>query len=268
MVDITLGTAVIFIAAFVYELIDSSLGQGYGTLGSPTYILLGYDPKLIVPAVLLSQACGGLVNTYWHQYWGNADFWKKPLNNPKKQSKNNTFSPDTKQALIIVVAGIVAAALAAYLGVKLTGNEITNYMGILVLAIGLLVLSGWTFKFTWKKMVVVGIFSAANKSLTGGGYGPVTCGGQVVCGTEGKRAVAITNLAEVPICVTGFIIWMLMKYTPEFIPILAPMAVGAGLGAIIGPYLTYRTPPTWFKYVLGIVFVLLGLAVLAAGIKP
>jgi uncharacterized membrane protein YfcA len=103
--------------------------------------------------------------------------------------------------------------------------------------------------------------------LTGGGYGPVTCGGQVVCGTEGKRAVAITNFAEVPICITGFTIWMLMRYTPDFIPILAPMAVGAGLGAIIGPYFTYRTPPAWIKYVLGFVFVLLGVAVLVMGIK-
>lgn len=275
MVEVELtSAAIIFIAAFVFEIIDSSLGQGYGTLGSPTYILLGYKPQLIVPAVLLSQAVGGLVNTYWHQYWGNANFFKVrtakitgALPGEGADLKDTTFTPDAKQMLIIVVAGVIAAALAAYLGVKLTGEEISNYMGILVLAIGLLTLSGMTFKFTWKKMIGVGIFSAANKALTGGGYGPVTCGGQVVCGTEGKRAIAITNFAEVPICITGFSIWMLMKYTPDFIPILAPMAVGAGLGAIIGPYLTYKTPPAWIKYVLGIVFVLLGVGVLVMGIK-
>lgn len=260
MVEIELGNAaIIFLCAFVFELVDSSLGQGYGTLGSPTYILLGYDPKLIVPAVLLSQATGGLVNTYMHNFWGNASFW----GGTTKRENNEKLRPDIKQTLIIVLAGVVAAALAAYFGVtKLSGYEITVYMGILVLAIGVLVLSGMNFKFTWKRMVGVGIFSAVNKSLTGGGYGPVTCGGQIVCGTEEKRAVAITNLAEVPICVTAFIIWMLLSYKPEFIAILAPMAVGAGAGAMIGPWFTYKAPPKWFKYVLGIVFVILGIAVL------
>jgi len=261
MVEIEMtGAAIIFAAAFVFEMIDSSCGQGYGTLGSPTYILMGYDPKLIVPAILLSQATGGLVNTYMHNFWGNASFWGK-----EKTENGQKMRPDTKQALIIMAAGAFAAAAAAWFGVsKLTGDEISLYMGLLVLAIGVIVILGFKFTFTWKKMVGVGIYSAVNKSLTGGGYGPVTCGGQVVCGTESKRAVAITNFAEVPICIIGFIIWMLMSYRIEFIPIVAPMALGAGMGAMIGPWFAYKTPPAWFSRALGVVFLLLGLSVLWA----
>lgn len=263
MLEIELGSAaIIFVGAFVFGLIDTSLGQGYGTLGSPTYILLGYNPKLVVPAILLSQTVGGLIGSYMQNYWGNAAFWGK--NTPKKM----LISPDLKQTLIIVLAGVGAAALAAWFGVqRLTGDQIRIYLGLLVLAIGIIVLSGHAFNFSWKKMIGVGMYSAVNKALTGGGYGPVTCGGQVVCGTEGKRAVAITNLAEPPICITAFVIWMIFSYNPEFIPILAPMAVGAGAAAMIGPWFTYKTPPAWFKYVLGIVFVLLGSGVLLMGIK-
>lgn len=272
MVEIELSSAaVIFIAAFVFELIDSSLGQGFGTLGSPTYILVGYQPKLIVPAILLSQAVGGLCATYMHNFWGNASFWGKKSDRAIAKEgapqdfravPNSNIRPDIWQVTSIIIPGVIAASLAAYLGVKLTGQEITVYMGILVLAIGILVVSGIGFKFSWKKMIAVATFSAANKSLTGGGYGPVTCGGQVLCGTEGKRAVAITDFAEPFICIAGFTIWMLMSYKPEFVPIVAPMAVGAGLGGLIGPWFTYKTPPKWFKYLLGFVFVMLGIAVL------
>lgn len=265
MLEIDIGTAaIIFICAFVFELIDSSLGQGYGTLGSPTYILLGYDPKLVVPAILLSQTVGGLVSSYMQNYWGNVAFWGK--NKPKEQ----LVSPDLKQTLIIVGAGVGAAAIAAWFGVqKLSGDQIRIYLGLIVLAIGIIILSGRVLKFSWKKMIGVGIYSAINKALTGGGYGPITCGGQVVCGTEGKRAVGITNLAEPPICITAFVIWMIFSYNPEFIPMVAPMAVGAGAAAMIGPWFTHKTPPAWFKYVLGVVFVLLGIAVLMLKvIKP
>lgn len=45
--------------AFLFELWDSRLEQGYGTLGIPTLILLGFDPKVVVPTILLSQAIEG-----------------------------------------------------------------------------------------------------------------------------------------------------------------------------------------------------------------
>ena len=59
--EITVGMFVMLTAfAFVCEYIDSAIGMGYGTILSPLLIIMGFDPLVAVPAILLSQAFGGL----------------------------------------------------------------------------------------------------------------------------------------------------------------------------------------------------------------
>jgi len=60
--------------AFTCMLIDSSLGMMYGTLLSPVLIIMGYDARVVVPSILLSQAVGGLMGTIRHNGYGHADF--------------------------------------------------------------------------------------------------------------------------------------------------------------------------------------------------
>ncbi len=141
------------IMAFVYELLDSSTGQGYGTLGSPTLILFGFASKLVVPAQLISQVVGDYSSSYSHNKWKNADFshWK---------------NPDVKRAFVITAAGIAGVVIAAWLGATLIPKDVmTTYIGIIVTAMGLLMISGVTLKFTYKKLITLGAVSAFNKGM-------------------------------------------------------------------------------------------------------
>ncbi|MCK4232918.1 hypothetical protein KAX75_00695, partial [candidate division WOR-3 bacterium] len=65
--EITVGWF-IFIAALAFccEYIDSSLGMGYGTILSPVLIIMGFDPLIVVPSILLSQAVGGFTASIFH----------------------------------------------------------------------------------------------------------------------------------------------------------------------------------------------------------
>ena len=54
-------------------------------------------------------------------------------------------------------------------------------------------------------MLLVGLVSAFNKGLSGGGFGPVVAGGLVIVGQEAKAAIATTTAAEVPVCIAGFL---------------------------------------------------------------
>ena len=56
--DVELSVPIILLA-FVCELVDSSLGMGYGTTLTPILLLFGYDPIVIVPAVLFSEFLPG-----------------------------------------------------------------------------------------------------------------------------------------------------------------------------------------------------------------
>ena len=57
----------IILAAFFASVIDTSLGMCYGTILTPSLIIAGYSPTIVVPAVLFSQLvvdiAGGAAHT-------------------------------------------------------------------------------------------------------------------------------------------------------------------------------------------------------------
>lgn len=247
--------ALVFILAFIFEIIDSSLGQGYGTLGSPVFILLGFDPKIVVPSILISQATGGLIGSWRQNYHKNADF-------------TNHSTADMKKVYVITLAGILGVIFAAWVGFKLPKDIMTTYIGLVVLVMGILIVSGKRLNFSWKKLGVIGAISAFNKGLSGGGYGPVVAGGQVIVGVDGKPAVGITNFAEAPICIAGFATWVLMqKVFPPF-AVVIPMIAGAALAPLIGAWITYKLPENKFLKILGAVIIILGILTLLKVLNP
>jgi len=193
--EITVGLFLfLFIAAFVCEFIDSSLGMGYGTILSPVLILMGFDPLVAVPAILLSQAFGGFTASIFHHQFENASF--------------SRGSRDLKIVFIISVCGILVTILAVFIAFNIPKVVLKTYIGMLVLSMGVILLAGRKFRFSWKKMIGVGIISAFNKGLSGGGFGPVVTGGQIISGQKHKGAIAATTLAEAPICTIGFVAYL------------------------------------------------------------
>jgi len=214
--QVTVGLfLVLFALAFVCEFIDSSLGMGYGTILSPILIIMGFDPVIAVSAILLSQAVGGFTASVFHHQFANARF--------------SPESDDLKSVFIISIFGIGATVLAAILALNIPRIIMKTYIGILVLIMGIVLLSNIQFKFTWRKMMGLGIFSAFNKGLSGGGFGPVITAGQIISGQKHKGAIAITTLAEAPICTVGFLTYLVGKVIKDtHTPIL-----GENLGVFI-----------------------------------
>ena len=65
--------------------------------------------------------------------------------------------------------------------------------------------------------------------MSGGGYGPVVTGGQILSGVEGKSAVGITSLAEGLTCAVGIAAYILIS-KKELDLKLAPFII---VGAIL-----------------------------------
>lgn len=244
----------IFLLALLFEIIDAALGQGYGTLGAPTFILMGFDPKAVVPAILISQAIGGIIGAISHHKFKNADFrhWR---------------TNDLKRVIFITLFGIGGVIISSILGMKLPKNIMSVYIGVMVVLIGILVTSGIRFNYSWKKLALIGSISAFNKGLSGGGYGPLVAGGQFVIGVGGKAAVGITDFAEAPICLTGFAVWMVMGGDP-LLELALPMCIGAGIAPLFGAWITYKIPLKHFRFVLGGVLLVLGTLCLLKVLNP
>ncbi|TRZ52392.1 MAG: hypothetical protein D4S01_03065, partial [Dehalococcoidia bacterium] len=170
--SVCIGLAVV---AFVCELIDSSLGMMYGTILSPVLIIIGFPPLLVVPSILISQALGGFIAAGFHHQLGNVYFSRR--------------SVDSKAVFIITIFGIIGVAAALSLALNIPSWVVTLYIGVLVLAMGAIILSKREFSFSWKKLSVVGLISSFNKAMSGGGFGPVVSTGQIISGVDSKNAV-------------------------------------------------------------------------------
>lgn len=213
----------IIILAFFCEYVDSTLGMGYGTTLTPVLLLFGFAPMQIVPAVLLSELVTGLLAGFFHHREGNvnlkpttADIFKianmlSPLGYIEKFKK--TVPLHLKVALLLSVCSIVGTVAAVFVAVNIPRFWLKLYIGCLVLAMGIVILVclNKEFGFSWKKITFLGIIASFNKGMSGGGYGPVVTGGQILSGIESKSAVGITSLAEGLTCLVGVITYILVS---------------------------------------------------------
>jgi len=228
----------IVVLSFVCELVDSSLGMGYGTTLTPVLLLLGYEPLDVVPAVLFSEFITGVLAGVFHHEFGNVDL--------------RPGSHDLKVAGLLTVLSVVGVLLAVGIAVRLPTWAVKLYIGVLVLAIGLVILknSGRQLPFSWRRIGVLGFVAAFNKGISGGGYGPVVTGGQMLAGVRGRSAIGIASLAEGLTSIVGVVVY-LASGTP-FPWLLAPsLVLGAVLSVPLAAYVVSRIPAGRLTLIIG-----------------
>lgn len=230
------GLATAGILAAMMEVLGTGLGMMYGTLMSPILIILGYPPKAVVPAILLSQVSGGIVGSFGHHAKKNSDF--------------GGLTRDLKIALAIIVPGVAACVLGASLGHLLPKSYMTAYIGALVMAMGFLCLRPVYYDFSWKKLWAIGLLAGFNKALSGGGFGPVTSTGKILGGVDPKVSVGTSTLAAVPVCVVSFGTWMLLGGRVNGL-FLAALCAGSLAGGLVGPSVTARMDTGRLRVVVG-----------------
>lgn len=237
----------IFIAAIIMEAIDSSLGMMYGTILSPLLIGIGYSPIEVVPAILLSQAIGGVLASFRHNKYGNGSFKRG--------------SEDVKTSFIIFTFGVVAVIAAVWVGTLVNKFALSLYIVILMLVMGIIVFSGLRLRFSWGKIYIVGLISSFNKALSGGGFGPIVTSGQMIVGRQGKNSVTTTTMSEVQVCTASFIVWIIFNRGQAFnISLLLALGVGAAIGGVIGPYALSRVKNNkLFVRIVGVMAIVSGI---------
>ena len=259
--------------AFAAEYMDSTLGMGYGTSLTPFLLLVGFEPMQVVPAILLSELITGVLAGFTHHSFGNVDFRPKTMNIRKiiLSLKNNGFIYSMKNGLpqhlkvVIVIAScsIIGTVAAVLIAVSLPKFYLKLYIGLLILAIGIVILAtiNRDYKFSWKKVTTLGLIASFNKGMSGGGYGPVVTGGQLISGIEGKNAIGITSLAEGLTCMVGVSAYLFTKDAIDWQ--LAPyLIIGAVLSVPLSALTVRKINTRFLKIIIGIIVILLGLLTL------
>ncbi|UCD15955.1 MAG: sulfite exporter TauE/SafE family protein [Candidatus Omnitrophota bacterium] len=240
--------------AFFCEFIDSSLGMGYGTSLAPILLLMGFEPLQVVPAVLFSEFVSGITAASFHHSIDNVSF--------RRSSK------DTKIAAVIAVFSIIGTIMAVFLAIRLPAKLLKFWIGIMVVSMGVFILA--TFKrkprFTWRKITVLGTIASFNKGMSGGGYGPLVMGGQLLSGIGVRNAVGIVSLAEGLTCLVGIILYFFLKSEVDWS--LTPwLMAGAVLSVPFAAHTLKRIPEKKMKIAIAFTLVLLGALTLVKVLK-
>jgi uncharacterized protein len=240
---------VLVLLSFVCGYVDSSLGMGYGSTLTPLLLILGYRPLEVVPAIIASQFVAGGIGAWAHHLIGNVDL----------HPRNQAF----RVACILASTSVLGTGVGAMVAVYLPALYLQAWVGLLVCFIGVvtLALNRRQTSFSWKRIVALGVFAAFNKGSTGGGYGPIVMGGQLVAGVSGKNAVGITTLAESLSCIVGVVTYLLAP--GELSWRLAPFLIFGAVAAV--PFSTITVAalrPNHLRTAIGILTFTLGLLIL------
>lgn len=215
----------IIVISLFCEYLDSTLGMGYGTIMTPLLLFAGYEPVAIVPSILLSELLTGITASVGHQLSGNVN-----------------MRPGTKGfkiAMILGVCSLVGTTVGSALALRLPKDVMVLIIGSIITLMGLAVIIQQfrrSLRFSWTKVTIIGIIASFNKGISGGGYGPLVTGGQVVAGVDAKSAIAISSFAESLTCLVGVIIFIAGGAAIDW-----HLMIGIGIGSLLSVPLSVLT---------------------------
>lgn len=259
--------AAVAVVALACEYMDASIGMGYGTTLSPILLLIGFTPLQVVPPVLLGQLVGGAAGGFFHHRLGNVSLDFRRDEAIKKRLRGLGYLPrsvDSKVIFCLAVCGVFGALAAVVFAINIPGLALKLYIGVMVLAIGIIILIRRNRRsmMSWKGLVVVGLVSSFNKGASGGGYGPLVTGGQIISGREAKNSVGSTTVAEAVVCVVAFVGYLVLK-GDIFWPLAAATSVGSVVAAPFAALTVKKVNADRLKLAIGVVTALLGALTLA-----
>ncbi len=239
----------VVVIAFILEFFDASAGMGYGIL-TPVLLLMGFAPLEAISAVLITSAGLSLLTGGLHHGFDNIDFLVK---------KNYRILG------ALIGFGIIAIVIASLIAVNIPSLFLRAYIGLLIVSVGIYILIKHKkkHKFSWKRLIAFGSLASFNKGLSGGGYGPVLSGGQIVSGVKSKEAVGITALTEGVISLIGFLTYFFINGAGHMNWLLiTALLIGGVLATPLAVYFVSRFHSKKLKYFIGIVSIIMGMIIL------
>jgi len=230
---------------FACELIDSGLGMGYGTILTPTLLLMGYEPQDIVPTVLLSELLSGSAAAFFHNEIKNVDL--------------SLRGRDLVPAATLAAGSVAGVTAGVFVAIGISKDALAMLIGCVILFSGFLVvmLSRKVIGYRRWKMLLLATVASFNKAVSGGGYGPLVTSGQILSGVQGKASVGITSFAEAFTCLFGLSLF-LVKGGHLTLVLLIPMCTGALSSVPFSVFAINKAKEHHLKVVIGIMTMAMG----------
>jgi uncharacterized membrane protein YfcA len=220
------------LAGFAAQLVDGSLGMGYGLTSSTLLIAIGLTPALASASVHLAEIGTSAVSGFSHVKLGNVD--KKVLSR-------------------IAIPGGIGAFLGATVLAGLSTQAARPWASALLLILGWYVFIRFLFNRTVhlrkgrpgrRFLIPLGLVGGFVDATGGGGWGPVTTPVLLATGRMAPARVEGTmNAAEFIVAVSasaGFLVGL--GWAAIDLEVLVPLLIGGMLAAPIAAWVAHRLP--------------------------
>ena len=222
----------IALAGFGAQLVDGSLGMGYGLTSSTLLVAIGLTPALASASVHLAEIGTSAASAISHGKLGNID---------KKVLKR------------IAIPGGIGAFLGATLLSGLSTQAARPWASTLLLILGVYVLIRFLAQRTitlrkgrpgQRLLIPLGLVGGFVDATGGGGWGPVTTPALLANGRMApNRVVGTMNAAEfvVAVCASvGFLVGLGLSAIRW--DILLPLLIGGVIAAPFAAWIAHRLP--------------------------
>jgi len=240
------GDFVIFLLIGIFaQLVDSTLGMGYGTTCTSFLLSFGVNPAISSMAVHVAEMFTTGASAISHYKFKNIN---------------------EKLVLRLLIPGVLGAVTGAYLLSDVIDGEVIKpyialYMMILAIVIILKGLRKKIVKKETKQIGLLAVFGGFMDSIGGGGWGPIVTSTLMGRGGDPRYTIGSVNTAEFAVAFSSGITFILFEGISGW-RVIAGLIVGGVIAAPIGAYLVNKIPRKPITILVGVLLVFLSLRTL------
>jgi uncharacterized membrane protein YfcA len=234
----------IFLFGVIAQIIDGSLGMGFGVTCTSLLLTLSMAPALASALVHFTEIFTTFFSGVYHLKFGNVD--------------KSIFYP-------LVISGVFGGICGAYLSVKIMDiSMIKPFISLILLFMGaILIYRNITKKnqmmmMSKKKIVLIGFPAAFIDAIGGGGWGPVATPSLMINGTHPRKAIGTVNLAEFFVTLSISATFLLTLPKIDYL-VMIPLILGTMFIAPFAAKITQRIPHDKLAIVVGLLIMILSI---------
>ncbi len=238
--------AIYLLIGIFAQLVDGTLGMGYGATSTSFLLSFGVNPATSSMAVHVAEMFTTGASAISHYRFKNIN---------------------KKLALNLIVPGIFGAIIGAYLLADVIDGAvikpyIAGYMLILAVVIIIKGLRKTKKKKKTKKLGYLATFGGFMDSIGGGGWGPIVTSTLMGRGRDPRYTIGSVNAAEFAVAFASGITFILFDGIGGW-KVIAGLLIGGVLAAPLGAYLLNKIPRKQATVLIGLLLIFLSLRTLS-----
>ena len=232
------------------QLVDGTLGMGYGATSTSFLLSFGVPPAISSTAVHVSEMFTTGASAISHHKFGNIN---------------------RKLAKMLIIPGVIGSIIGAYLlSDIIDGNTIKPFIAVYMIALAIVILVKAIRKKRPKKptkqLGLLAIFGGFMDSVGGGGWGPIVTSTLIGRGRDPRYTIGSVNAAEFAISFASGITFLLFQGIHGW-QVIAGLILGGVIAAPLGAYFVNKIPRKPAMVVVSLMIIFLSIRTLIALFK-